>query len=521
MGKKKRSKKVAADDDELTGTGTCEASADEVSLPDPTELGNVLQYENGLLACAISPIYGRYLSTQRNVKKGDLLFSEKYLIAGPQRSSDVVCVGCHSEFQEDTTRFNCPHCQWPICRDECAVSIYHKDECKFFTEKKIKPPTRQGTCDFGALTILRGLMLKLRDPVSWKKLMHLEAHNDIRKNLPLWRENMINVVIVILDQWHLFEYFSEEEIHTVCGILEVNSFELGEKYSFRGIFPMAAMMAHDCIPNTTHFQNGLDGILEVRAAIDIPAGSPLAICYAFSLEGTSQRRKMLQETKFFECSCVRCCDAKELGTCLSGVLCQTCKKGYVYNTGAADLANVWICEKCKIKVPLQYIDSLLENWQEAVDRVVDIPSSEKFIENCKTVFHPNHAIPFGVKFNLCQAYGRESTELQNLSPADLDRKLALCREVLDVLDALTPGYTITRGMVLYELQAAEIIHVRRLQATLKPHILRRKLQLTLKTLKDAIAILEMSPTSTIEYEIAQSAKKETLVDLTKWISLLK
>lgn len=76
-------------------------------------------------------------------------------------------------------------------------------------------------------------------------------------------------------------------------------------------------------------------------------------------------------------------------------------------------------------------------------------------------------------------------------------------------------------MVLYELQAAEIIHVRRLQDKLKPPILRRKLQLTLKTLKDAIAILEMSHPSTIEYEIAQSAKKETLVDLTKWINLLK
>lgn len=66
--------------------------------------------------------------------------------------------------------------------------------------------------------------------------------------------------------------------------MEVNSFELGEKFSFRGIFGMAAMMAHDCIPNTTHFQNGIDGILEVRAAVDIPSGQALTICYAYSLE---------------------------------------------------------------------------------------------------------------------------------------------------------------------------------------------------------------------------------------------
>jgi len=66
--------------------------------------------------------------------------------------------------------------------------------------------------------------------------------------------------------------------------LEVNAFEIGDKHSFRGIFPEAAMMAHDCIPNTTHFENSVDGVLDIRAAIDMPPGTSLAICYAFSLE---------------------------------------------------------------------------------------------------------------------------------------------------------------------------------------------------------------------------------------------
>lgn len=45
--------------------------------------------------------------------------------------------------------------------------------------------------------------------------MQLEAHNEIRKNLPLWRENVINVVDVILRDWELREYFTPEEVHTV------------------------------------------------------------------------------------------------------------------------------------------------------------------------------------------------------------------------------------------------------------------------------------------------------------------
>jgi len=64
----------------------------------------------------------------------------------------------------------------------------------------------------------------------------------------------------------------------------VNAFELGEKSSFRGIYPTAAMCAHDCIPNTTRYENPVTGVLEIRAAVDIPAGQSLTVCYAFSLE---------------------------------------------------------------------------------------------------------------------------------------------------------------------------------------------------------------------------------------------
>lgn len=76
---------------------------------------------------------------------------------------------------------------------------------------------------------------------------------------------------------------------------------------------------------------------------------------------------------------------------------------------------------------------------------------------------------------------------------------------------------------MYELQAAEIIKARRLQATRKcsPANLRRKLQLTHKVLQECITILEMCHEGSIEYEISQAAKSETLADLTKWISSLK
>lgn len=49
----------------------------------------------------------------------------------------------------------------------------------------------------------------------------MESHNDIRRNIPsIWYRNQKNVVDKIYKDWNMKQY-SEEEIHTICGILEV------------------------------------------------------------------------------------------------------------------------------------------------------------------------------------------------------------------------------------------------------------------------------------------------------------
>jgi len=58
---------------------------------------------------------------------------------------------------------------------------------------------------------------------------------------------------------------------------------------------------------------------------------------------------MLMETKFFECSCKRCNDPFELGTCMSLFKCISCSSGYVINNGVSEMANEWICTTCDSK----------------------------------------------------------------------------------------------------------------------------------------------------------------------------
>lgn len=72
-----------------------------------------------------------------------------------------------------------------------------------------------------AIVPLRCLLLKNNEPTRYEKLIKMETHNDIRKNIPdIWETNQRIVVNRIRNLWGLNEY-AEEEIHGICGILEV------------------------------------------------------------------------------------------------------------------------------------------------------------------------------------------------------------------------------------------------------------------------------------------------------------
>lgn len=77
-----------------------------------------------------------------------------------------------------------------------------------------------------ALVPLRCLILKKTNPKNYDILLNMEHHNALRQNIPeVWNTNQENVVNRIINDWGLKE-FSEDEIHTICGILEVGILEM-------------------------------------------------------------------------------------------------------------------------------------------------------------------------------------------------------------------------------------------------------------------------------------------------------
>lgn len=92
------------------------------------------------------------------------------------------------------------------------------------------------------------------DPERWEtEVCLMESHNIERKDRPIWSFNQHNVVEYLRGPCKL-ERFSEDLIHTVCGILDINAFEARTHtgYTLRCLFPNLAILSHNCVSNIHH-----------------------------------------------------------------------------------------------------------------------------------------------------------------------------------------------------------------------------------------------------------------------------
>ena len=136
------------------------------------------------------------------------------------------------------------------------------------------------------LTSWRCLLLKDEQPERWKKINEMEAHNDIRKQIPtVWERNQKAIVERIINQWN-YKQFTEIEIHTICGILEVNSFEVGQAPigRARALYAEAFLFAHDCQPNTTHTDDPCTYQLTVRTTKSLKKNEIITLSYSYTLQ---------------------------------------------------------------------------------------------------------------------------------------------------------------------------------------------------------------------------------------------
>lgn len=474
-----------------------------------------------LYAIKHSDIMGRYLVASRNLKAGDLIIEESPLAIGPCADYGPVCLGCYQKVEFNSTQYRCPGCSWPLCNANCPgmrKDYGHTEwECDYHRDKGTAKLVEQCSAlelklIYEAILPLRCILLKTKNPEKWEKLQEMEAHNEIRKNNPsLWSRNQEVIVDRIRVKWNSPD-FIEEEIHTVCGFIEVNCFEIGQQGSkARAMYPSAFLLAHDCSPNTTHTDYPETCVMAIRVIRNLKKGEPITLSYAYTFQGTYKRREHLHEGKFFWCQCHRCSDPTELGTYCSAMRCPKCQNGLILPTAPLDQDSIWKCSKCKYTAASQTIAVLLETMFKELDAIDphDIELQEAYLVKYRNVLTKNHYLCLSAKYTLCQLYGRaENYLIHNLTDEQLRRKEEYCRDVLKVVSILEPGLSRIRGVIMYELHAPVMILATRMleKQEITNNELRKRLRETVKLLKESEEILLLEPEGSKEYEMAIAAK---------------
>ncbi|GLH02468.1 SET domain-containing protein SmydA-8, isoform A [Gryllus bimaculatus] len=328
---------------------------------------------------------------------------------------------------------------------------------------------------FCAIVPLRCLLLKERDPAKYQSLMAMESHLNERRKTPLYSVYKHNIVGFIRNVLQLTQ-FDEETILTIAAILDTNCFEIRKGGSkARGVYPTAALMAHDCTPNTKHVFKGSDFTIKIIATSPIKKGDIISTSYTQALWGTIARRAHLKMSKCFDCVCRRCADPTEFGTYIGAISCSKCKssgngildpdnESKMISTDPLDPAAPWKCESCEHTIPgrqMAWGNDAMKQELDAVD--VSRPEAlENFVEKYISALHPKNSFIVQAKYALSQIYGNGAGyELPELPEHLLNRKIELCHELLELADALSPGMSTFRGLLLYDLQAAMVVQAKR------------------------------------------------------------
>jgi len=406
--------------------------------------------------CSSSEL-GNYLVASRSIKAGEVVFTDSPLVVGPSAITLPVCLACYVPVDGS---YKCPKSGWPLCGPTCAKKVENSPEVVIpsqcdakFEIEDFNEPCYLYEC----VTILRALVLQKAAPNKFKTLMAMQSHIEERRGTAIWERTKERVIDVMKKTLGIMvfealcpEYdFSDETIQTIQGIMDTNKKEIRLSYAdIEALYPVACLIEHSCQPNvklnySKHFQ------LSIIAGRDIEEGEHLSIMYTHALWGTIARRDHLNITKKFWCCCNRCSDNSEFGTNFSTI----------YDDGhpmlpidPLDADSEWVCEKTgkkktayEVKVMLSEIGKELEDIQlnGSIDDI------EQFIESKAKVLHPNHYHMATAKHNLLQMYGRtEGFLIQDMTEEQLNRKIELCRENLDLLYKLDPN------MIRLEVYAA-------------------------------------------------------------------
>ncbi|KAH8397912.1 hypothetical protein KR222_006201 [Zaprionus bogoriensis] len=435
---------------------------------------------------APSPVAGRGVFATRDIAAGELIFRERALVVGPtaRKGSQLnTCVCCHRLLAQK--RFLCPHrCTLPVC-GECADSEAHRNECAHF--QRWMPKDLQEELAKEKLEQQQQQGKQLEQQLEQQQQQQLEIDGDMVNPLSLRILTAVRVFYLSKEQRALVDamqanaergYRQEiikaaqcfrkfpttdkpfmDQLFRVVGVLNTNAFEAPCRVDrhetlLRGLFPLTAIMNHECTPNASHyFENGRLAV--VRAARAIPKGGEITTTYTKILWSNLTRGIFLKMTKYFVCNCDRCNDNTENGTYLSALFCreQGCK-GLVIPVQTMTMRPDWRCLSCENVFPhakmARYQDFALNTINNRIN-TCSVRDMIHFInEFCPRFCPPSNYVLIEAKLNVIWRMTRLDAE--EYTPEELAHKDRYREDILAILHKLGAGECTLKKLITEEIQ---------------------------------------------------------------------
>lgn len=274
-----------------------------------------LEYNEPCWVVKESPLGGLGIFASRDILVGEDIFKDYPIIIGTRTitSTQIMCVVCFTIQEKMCTN----KCGLPVC-EKCSNSTKHQKECKFINSRKNEDFNEVSMILYQNFTPLRGLFLNEKDK---QVLLNLKAHNGQQHEFEI---DLIKDQVIGLK----FDNNEEDFLRHVCKVLDANAFELvsgteENNVTLRGLYPLASLANHSCVPNTMHVFDK-NHVMIKRASNFIQKGEEITHSYTRLIWSTPTRQYNLHRTKHFRCKCRRCLDPTEFGTYMSAFICRKC-----------------------------------------------------------------------------------------------------------------------------------------------------------------------------------------------------
>lgn len=273
-----------------------------------------------------------------------------------------------------------------------------------------------------------------------KLVLYAQMANLVKLVLPLMEINIKEVI----------ENFSKMacNAHTIC---DSELMPLGT-----GIYPVISIINHSCLPNCVLVFEGRKAVL--RAVKHITRGTEVSITYIETALTTTERKKLLKEQYFFDCTC-HCCNTPHTvflkgalednqDIILNGYRCKAkpCH-GVLHHDSANNIYRCKVCGSTREKHSIDQINSKIKLLSERASRCVSLKDYLEAKDLYKNVEHLQ--LKIYNPLSICLMKTQEDIMKILIALNDWEGALIYCRLTIPIYQRVYPAIHPLVGLQYY------------------------------------------------------------------------